>query len=142
MESVGVRVCRETKQVSYRISCWFNFSAVVGNSLICISEGKEQSLKEGLEAGIGKEGLVPPSQDTWAVFQLLLQSRGVQGGGSDPAANTGANPCVLSCPSQSKGFPALLVPKDPRGTGLGVGFGALTPCGNAAGLLMEYQLPQ
>lgn len=70
MEPVGVRVCTETKQVSYKISCWFNFSAVVGNSLICISQGKEQSLKEGLEAGIGNQGLVPPSQHTWAVSQL------------------------------------------------------------------------
>lgn len=69
MEPVGVRVCRETKQVSYKISCWFNFSAVVGNSLICISQGKEQSLKEGLEAGIGNQGLVPPSQHIWAVSQ-------------------------------------------------------------------------
>lgn len=39
MEPVGVRVCRETKQVSYTISCCFNFSAVAGNSLICVSEG-------------------------------------------------------------------------------------------------------
>lgn len=39
MEPVGKRVCRETKQVSCKISYWFNFSAVVGNSLICISEG-------------------------------------------------------------------------------------------------------
>lgn len=75
-----------------------------------------------MEAGIGKQGLVPPSQVcVCAVSQLLFQSRGVQGSGSAHAALHNSR---------------ALVHRDPCGTGLGVGFGALSPSGNAAGLLV------
>lgn len=61
MEPVGVRVCRETKQVSYKISHWFNLSAGLGNSLVCISEGTAEP--EGGHGGWDwKQGSVPPSQ--------------------------------------------------------------------------------
>lgn len=89
-----MRVCRETKQVSYKISCWFN-SAMVGNSLICISEGRAEP-----EGGCGgwdwKAGLGASIPGVCAVPQLLFQSRGVQGRGSDENAGQ----LSTHCPSQ------------------------------------------
>lgn len=138
MEPMGVRVCRETKQVSHKISCWFNFSAVVGNPLICISEGTAEP-----EGGHGsqdwKPGLGATIPGHLGCFSAVISKQ------------RGAGQCLRSCcKHRSTGSsahaaphnPRAVVPKDPHGTGLGVGFGALIPSGNAAGLLVGYQLPQ
>lgn len=119
MEPVGVRVCRETKQVSYKIPHWFNLSAVLGNSLVCISEGTAEP--EGGHGGWDcKQGLVPPSQVCVLFLCCYFKAEGCRA----------VAQLSTRCPSQLK----ALLPKNHRGTGLGAGFGALTPCGNAAGL--------
>lgn len=63
-----------------------------------------------MEVRIGNQGLVPPSQDTWAVSQLLFQSRGVQGSASGPAANTGGRAAQHTLPLTTQGLWCLKTP--------------------------------
>lgn len=102
MEPVGVRVCRETKQVSYKISYCFNFSAVVGNSLICISEGTAE-LKEGVEVGIEKQGLVPPCQVRVLFPSCYFRAEGCRAVSQTLVLTQEHGQLSTHCPSQFKG---------------------------------------
>lgn len=126
MEPVGVRVCRETKQVSYKIPRWFNFSVVVGNSLICISEGTAEP--EGGRGGWDwKPGLGASIPAVCAVSQLLLQSRGLQGSGS--AQHT--LPLTI---------PGLWCIKTPVAQGWALDLGLCLPVGIAAPPVTQFSL--